>query len=394
MSLVSTTLDAASATPLEQRINRRLTARGERGLAARLRMLDDIVVAGRYQLDSVYAVGGEGVVYDCTDLNAPDGPPLVAKLSLLPLHRPLQLESDEIRRRRYGLRVESQYLLANSSPFMPAGVGLFEFVNPLLDETRGDAFAELEPVLIMEKLPGRDLDRWLARTHRTNVPRAVMRRTLDRVAVVLVQALTDLRRRNLLYADLRPANMRMLGRPDRRVRMLDAGSLVAVHDRSGRFPHVPAYLPPELFERHRRGERILPSDEAQAVMVGRTLFEVATGRVPRPGEPVDVDLLPESNVSPPVADMIAALCEGRFPDVAAALRFLKANASRRVENGNDPRTDSGNYDRDVEAERARGTWATRVDAPATPATPDRRQAAPTRALASLWRRIVGRLLGH
>ena len=68
------------------------------------------------------------------------------------------------------------------------------------------------------------------------MPKPVLRRTLDRVAVVLLQALTDLRGRDQLFADLRPGNMRMMGRPERRVRMLDAGSLVSVHDKSGLRP--------------------------------------------------------------------------------------------------------------------------------------------------------------
>jgi len=213
------------------------------------------------------------------------------------------------------LRVESQYLLGNVSPFMPRGVGIFETHNPALDAARGDAFAEPEPVLVMEKLPGFDLDRWLARAHRSSVPRVVLRRTLDRVAVVLLQALTDLRGRGQIFADLRPGNMRMMGRPERRVRMLDAGSLVSVHDKSGRFPHVPAYLPPELFRATQAGQLIVPDDAVQAVMAGRTLFETATGSVPHPGQDVDLSLLAGSDVSSPVGDVIARLCTGEYGDM-------------------------------------------------------------------------------
>ena len=323
-------------TRQERRIARRVDTRGDEGLVEELVNLRGTIAQGRYQIGELYAVGGEGAVFDCSDVRAPGGPPLVGKVVLAPVHRPIELDSDDLRRRRRDLVVESAYMTGNSSPFMPAGVGCFEFDNPLLDKARGEAFAEPEVLMIMEKLPGRDLDRWLARTHRSGVPQAIMRRTLDRAAVVLVQALTDMRRRGLIYADLRPGNMRMLGRPQRRVRMLDAGSIVKVTDKSGHFPHVPSYLPPQVFHALQAGKRVAPSDAIQAVMAGRTLFETATGRVPHPGEQVDLDMLPTSNVSEPVAEVVAGLCNGKFNDVRTALRFLVANASRKVDGGNRP----------------------------------------------------------
>ncbi len=325
------------ATSHERRVARRITARGDEGLTESLLQLNGVRAGGRYLLRQLYAVGAEGAVYDVKDMKDPNAKPLVAKVALHPYHRPFDLLPDEVRKSRYSLRVESQYLLGNVSPFMPRGVGIFETHNPALDAARGDAFAEPEPVLVMEKLPGFDLDRWLARAHRSSVPRVVLRRTLDRVAVVLLQALTDLRGRGQIFADLRPGNMRMMGRPERRVRMLDAGSLVSVHDKSGRFPHVPAYLPPELFRATQAGQLIVPNDAVQAVMAGRTLFEAATGSVPHPGQEVDLSLLAGSDVSSPVGDVIARLCTGEYSDARTALEHLYQHASRRVAHGNDPR---------------------------------------------------------
>jgi hypothetical protein len=67
----------------------------------------------------------------------------------------------------------------------------------------------------------------------------------------------------------------------------------------------------------------------QAVMAGRTLYEVATGRVPVPGEQVDAKLLWESLVSQRVADTIDGLCSGSFTDVQQALRYLSRHAKGR-----------------------------------------------------------------
>lgn len=321
----------------ERRVFRVLESRGQAGLGEVLVRLDGTLVGGRYRLVSLYAVGGEGVVYTCRDETDRAAAPLVAKVPLLPFHRHADLSSNFLRRRREQLREEARNLEASGSVFMPRSFGLFEFANPLLDPARGGEFAASEPVLVMERLPGFDLDLWLARVHRSTVPVQLLRRNLDRVAVVLLQALVELEERGFIYADLRPGNLRMMGRPERRIRLLDAGSLVEQGDESGRFPHVPAYLPPELFRmRQETGDAIVPTAATQVVMAGRTLYEVATGSVPLPGQEVDRARLKESNVSEPVGDVIDGLASGSFNDVRPALRYLTRRAVKRVPNANLP----------------------------------------------------------
>lgn len=320
-------------TPRERRIARRLVARGQKGLAEKLFELRGTRFGFRYRFETLYAVGGEGAVYMARDLKDPTAPLHVAKIPLLPLHRPFQMSSDAMRRKRRALREEGRMLEDSGSVYMPESMGVYHFENPLLDPARGDAFEEPEPVLLMERLPGRDLDLWLARIHRSSVPVPTLRRNLDRVAVVLLQALTDLQSRDYIYADLRPGNLRMIGRPKRCVRLLDAGSLVHMEDGSGRFPHVPAYLPPEVFQESQRGRPIVPSVKIQAVMAGRTLYEVATGVVPMPGQPVDRSKLKESHVSEPVADVVDGLCVGDFANVSVAIRYLHKRAKRRIKGG-------------------------------------------------------------
>jgi hypothetical protein len=326
----------ADASWHERRLARRLEARGEAGHVEALLGLKGVIVGGRHRIESLYAVGGEGAVYLTRDLRDSDAPQNVAKVALLPVHRPFRLDARAIRKQRDGIRLEATYLKGSGSRFLPRYEGLHEFQNPLLDRARGGAFGESEPLLLMEKLPGMDLDRWLARMHRSEIPRTQMRRTLDRVAVVLLQALVDLYDRGFFYADLRPANLRVMGRPERMVRLLDAGSLVPVQDKSGRFPHVPSYLPEELFRQRIAGHPIVPAAGVQAIMAGRTLYEVATGRVPRPGERIEREHLVDSNVSPPVAEVVEGLCQGDFVHVRHAYRFLAKRASRRVSGGNDP----------------------------------------------------------
>jgi serine/threonine protein kinase len=319
-----------AAKARERRVTRRLEARGMKGLGQALVQLRGTQIDGRWELGCLYAAGAEGAVYLCHDVWDAAQPSRVAKVALLPYHKPFALSFDEVRRRRARMREEAGHLETSASSYMPKFLGIHEIANPLLDAGRGGEFAEPEPVLVMERLPGFDLDYWLARVHASTVPRTIVRRNVDHVAVVVLRGLWDLHERGYFYCDLRPGNIRIRGRSEHRVRLMDAGSLVARGDASGGFPHVPAYLPPELFLRTQtEGLGVLvPSLEVQAVMAGRTLFEVATGRVPVPGRPVDNALLRTETVSADVAEMIAGLCDGAFADVFQALKTLATTTQR------------------------------------------------------------------
>jgi serine/threonine protein kinase len=314
----------------ERRAMRRLESRGLADLGAALTRLRGTELGGHFRLDTLFAAGADGAIFLARDVRRDvPRPHLVAKMPLLMVHRPVTLESEGIRRRRDAIREEAHLLAQSASAFLPACVGLFDMANPLLDPARGGAFAEPEAVLVMERLPGFDLDAWLARVHRSRVDVGFLRPALDVVAAQLLQGLWDIEERGFYYADLRPGNVR-IGGPDRRARLIDAGSLVRRDDRSGRFPHVPAYLPPEVFRNAaQHGGRILPGASVMAVMAGRTLYEVATGRVPLPGQDVDVSALPSSRVSAHVAGTIEGLCSGSFGNVREALLHLHREAARR-----------------------------------------------------------------
>lgn len=315
----------------ERRIARRLEGRGLAGLGEALGRIHGTMVGGQFRIESLFAVGAEGAVFLASSAgDASHATVYVAKIPLMLYHRPITLDSESVRIRRSALREEGRHLTESASPYMPASYGVHEMINPLMDPARGAAFMEPEPVLVMERLPGFDLDMWLARMHGSAIDVKLLRRTLDAVTVAVLQGLWDLQERGYYYADLRPGNVR-IGGPDRRARLLDAGSMVRRDDCSGRFPHVPAYLPPELFQRMKQDvERPYPTAAVQAVMAGRTLFEVATGRVPIPGDEVDLTHLWESRVSQPVADTIDGLCSGSFGDVRQALRYINKHAAKRV----------------------------------------------------------------
>lgn len=303
----------------ELRIARRLESRGQRDLFGELLKLRGFALGEGYSLGRLCAVGGEGALY-AVHSDVDPSLPLVGKIPVVSWHTPIDLTSSILRLARAIIDHEANLLETAGSPFLPQFEELLEFENPLLESARGGEFAEPEPCLVMERLSGHDLDVWICRVHRGGlVGRESLRATLDRIAVWLLHALVDLEGRDFLYADLRPGNLRVVGRPDRRVRLLDAGSCVRPGENAGRFPHVPSYLPPDLLRAAERGEQLVATPKTQAVMAGRTLYEVATGETPRAGTPVDTVKLENAPISPNVAEVIRALANGECEDCATAL---------------------------------------------------------------------------
>ena len=306
----------------ELRIARRLESRGQRALFGELLKLRGFPLGEGYSLGRLLAVGGEGALFEVHSEVDPSLP-LVGKLPVVAWHAPVHLTSRVLRLARAIIDHEANLLETAGSPFLPRFEELLEFENPLLETARGGEFSQPEPCLVMERLSGHDLDVWVCRVHRSGyAARATLRATLDRIAVWLLHALVDLESRDFLYADLRPGNLRVVGRPERRIRLLDAGSCIRQNDDGGRFPHVPSYLPPALLREAERGARLVATSQIQAVMAGRTLYEVATGEAPRAGAPVDQEKLFRAPISPQVAEGIAALANGDCPDCATALEPL------------------------------------------------------------------------
>jgi len=315
----------------ELRIARRLESRGRRDLFGELLKLRGFVLGEGYSLGRLCAVGGEGVLFEVHS-DVDPSLPLVGKIPVVSWHTPIELTSRILRLARAIIDHESNLLETAGSPFLPRFEELLEFENPLIESARGGEFAEPEPCLVMERLGGQDLDVWVCRVHRGGyISRETLKTSLDRIAVWLLHALVDLEGRDFLYADLRPGNLRVVGRPDRRIRLLDAGSCVRQGENGGRFPHVPSYLPPALLRAAERGEQLVATPETQAVMAGRTLYEIATGETPRAGAPVNTAKLQEAPISPNVAGVISALANGDHPDCSAALASLSTGEDEAAE---------------------------------------------------------------
>jgi serine/threonine protein kinase len=318
-----------SLTPRELKIARRLDARGQRGLFECLVRLRGARMRERFELHELRAVGGEGAIFTVVDRANPSSR-LLGKLPIVPWHRPIELTSKVLRTAREIVEQEARILTVVGCPYLPHCEGLQQLDNPLVETERGGEFARPEPCLVMERIGGQDLDTWLCRVHRGELEARRLRATLDRVVVGVLQALTDLERRGWVYADLRPGNLRVVGRPRRRIRLIDAGGVVPADGSGKRFPHVPSYLPPEVFWDEQKGRVIVATRALHAAMAGRALYEVATGAAPQAAKEIDSERMAESRVSPAVAQVIEALARGGHPDCGSGLQALADRAQRRV----------------------------------------------------------------
>jgi len=317
-------------TRRERRIARRLDARGDGPLFRRLHQLCGVRMRERFELGELLAVGGEGAIYRVRDRGNPESR-LLGKVPLVKWHRPIKITSRVLRAARAVIEHEARVLTVVGCPYLPQCEGLQQFDNPLLESERGGEFGKPEPVLVMEYLAGQDLDTWLCRVHRGRVDLRALRATLDRLVVGTLQALSDLEQRGWVYADLRPGNLRVMGRPRRRIRLIDAGGVVQPNPNvAHRFPHVPSYLPPDVFWAADKGRPIVATAALHAAMAGRALYEIATGEAPQAAKEIDHDRLAAAPVSTPVAETIAALARGGHSGCHAALQQLAARADRRI----------------------------------------------------------------
>ncbi len=302
-------------SPRERRVCRRAAAAGSPGLGEDLCRLDGALMGGRFAIDSLRAVGNETAVYLARDLFAPGVPRCIVKVAIPRLEGE---DFEALRRRRGLLAAEADHLAAAECPVLSRCLGLF---GGPVDAGDGPDAPD-EPVLALEHLPGFDLDRWLARVHASRIPKPLLRRRLDEIAVVLLESLAHLSARGLFLADLRPGRLRVHGRGRTGVRLVGGATMLRVDAAQNGFRHVAAYLPPELFRASREGQAIAATPHVLAVMAGRTLYEIATGRVPMPGEPVPTAILYGENLSPAVAETVDRLCRGAFADVGEAVAYL------------------------------------------------------------------------
>lgn len=149
------------------------------------------------------------------------------------------------------------------------------------------------PYLVMEYVPGRTLDHWLAQPGLPYTPPTV--ETLAELGAALARAAHSLHKQNACHLDLKPANV--LVRDDGSVVLLDFGLSCHAHypdllaEELRKAVGSPAWIAPEQVV----GVRGDPRSDVFAI--GVMLYELATGELPRPWWPSSMN----SCTKPPAA---------------------------------------------------------------------------------------------
>ena len=146
----------------EELIQLKLAAAGFGPLYDLLPDLIGLELGQRFTIRKLFAVGGQSILWWADDADNPDLK-VLARMALLPYHRPAYLSVGEIKRARARIEREAYLLtLFSDSPF-PRLHGLYYGPNPLHPPERGDAITKREPYLVMERMAERQVVEWTRR---------------------------------------------------------------------------------------------------------------------------------------------------------------------------------------------------------------------------------------
>ena len=197
------------------------------------------IVAKRYRIVSLLGRGGMGEVYRADDLIL--GSPVALKFLPVDLaHDPARVQAlkNEVRVAR-------------------------QVSHPNVCRVHDFGEADGRPFVAMEYIDGEDLSKLLQRIGRLPREKAL------EIGREICRGLASVHGEGLVHRDLKPANVMLDGRG--RVRLTDFG-IAALRDPAAEFAGTPAYMAPELFDRHSA------SGASDVFSLGLVLYEMFTGQ--------------------------------------------------------------------------------------------------------------------
>lgn len=318
-------------TNRDKTLHLRMIAEGLGELYPRLTDLAGLRLGDRFTLRKPCAVGGQSILFLADDCQQPSRP-VLARLALLPYHRPAYITDADIRRARARIEREAVLLEQFSGRALPQAYGLFRASNPLLPVERDQNVIADEPYLVMEFIEGVTVQEYAHHLHlskQDSTARLVklglaVARTVAELACTLFDA-------GYLYADLNPRNL-IVARPPVscriRIRIVDAGSIIpAAPAADWEVPFSWAYLPPDYYNAYQAGHRLWPTPASLLYALGKLLWGMLTDRQPMPAEHPDLNDERLAQCPEALKEMIIELLSGRydsFDRLCAALECLEA----------------------------------------------------------------------
>jgi serine/threonine protein kinase len=314
-------------------LREKLIAVGLGDLYDPLHELAGLTLAGCFRLREVFAVGGQSILWLADDLSQRDRL-VLARMALLQYHRPAYIADEDIHRARQRIEREAQLLEQFKDTPLPRSYGLFYAPNPLQPAERGREVTDNEPFLVIELIQGPTVTESAKALAvgcsfcRKNARAALALET----AHIVVELFCRLHDHGYLYTDLTPRNLIHASLPsDWPVRVLDAGSIIP----SSPTPEIDvpfnwAYLPPDYYAAYRIVRNLWPTQGFVIYTLGKTLWQVLTGRQPMPGEQPDLEDSALLEQPPPLVDLVRGLVQGHydgFGDLKAVVEDLRHDLS-------------------------------------------------------------------
>ncbi len=232
------------------------------------------MLAGRYRIDAVLAVGSMGTVYAATDLDQ-EGAPRAIK-ELLEFWGTAQE------------RAEAETWFARE------GRTLRDLDHPAIPRVYAAFSTGARHYLVMDLVEGRTLEAVLAEYGGAGLPEEQVIGWADQVLDVL--SYLHSRPDPLIFRDLKPANL--MHTPQGHVRLIDFGiARIFARQTKGTAIGTPGYAPPEQYQGFAE-----PASDIYAL--GATMHHLLTGRDPRTARPFDFP--PVQSLAPWLSGHVAA----------------------------------------------------------------------------------------
>lgn len=325
----------------------KLQAQGLLDLFDQLLGLQGFRLLNTYAIRTLLDVGGQGVLFVADDLRH-QGTQVVVKMPLIAYHRQAYVDRAAIREARSDLLWEAYCLSAFPGTVLPEIYDYLEVVNPLLDPAWPSEIRNRESYLVMEHISGVSLDHERQVQHSRS---PVNFRQIEALAWdVLEQALLLSEElwseRHWLYTDMRPQNILLAQHDDRRggvgwrrrflasewrlppckvdtsVRIIDAGSIANPADSRRRFPHHPAYLPPDIYQAIQAGQTVTPGPPSVMHALAKSLHQLLTNEEPFPGRTPDLGHSTLDNYSPLLRESLASMASAQCATFGEAITLM------------------------------------------------------------------------
>lgn len=291
----------------------KLIGRNQAGLFERLIKLEGILVSG-YQVKHLYEVGGQSILYMGL---TPENEQCIIKVGLLKYHRSAYLESQDIFKVRRRIQREAEILKIFSDSALPNYIELVTASNPLHHFARGQAIRETEPFLVIEYIEGFPVSKAIRILHNQENTIKLIETLAREVAKVTIAQFTKFLNHNpaCLYSDLCPENLYLSNSSRKRIRILDASSVIPLISGNDFSPPVRLeYAPPHLVKNKDGKPNFWPDIPYVRYTLGTTLWEILTNKQPFAGEEPDLHHALMENYSHELLIIIKILLSERCDD--------------------------------------------------------------------------------